>query len=174
MYGCTETANEGVKWVADKQFKEIKKFEDEHPWLKGRYIRGVADPAIWEASTGISIAEIAAKNGIYFDKADNDRIAGWQQVHYRFAFDENGYPMMYIFKNCKGFIRTIPLLLYSATRPEDLDSSMEDHIADETRYFCMSRPISPREIKVDKEIGDDPLNMIADARKNKNKYRRML
>ena len=27
---------------------------------------------------------------------------------------------------------------------EDLDSDGEDHIADETRYFLMSRPIKPR------------------------------
>jgi hypothetical protein len=64
------------------------------------------------------------------------------------------------------------LLLYSATKPEDLDTAMEDHIADETRYFCMSRPISPREVKVEKQIGDDPLNMIADAEKYKKSHRR--
>lgn len=174
LYGCTQTANEGVKWTAEKQFKEIKKIENEHPWLKGRQITGVADPAIWEASSGVSIAETAMKCGVYFNKADNQRLAGWQQVHYRMAFDENGFPMMYVFKNCKHFIRTIPMLLYSASKPEDLDTAMEDHIADETRYFCMSRPITPREIKAEKPIGDDPLNMIADARKNKNTYRRTI
>ena len=52
--------------------------------------------------------------------------------------------MMYIFKNCQAFIRTLPTLQYDSQRPEDLDSSGEDHIADETRYFLMSRPIKPR------------------------------
>ena len=66
------------------------------------------------------------------------------QLHYRLSFDENGFPMLYVFKNCKAFIRTLPLLQYDAQRPEDLDSSGEDHIADETRYFLMSRPIKPR------------------------------
>ena len=66
------------------------------------------------------------------------------QVHYRLAFDENGYPMMYIFRNCKAFIRTIPLLQYDKHKPEDLDTEGEDHVADEVRYFCMSRPIKPR------------------------------
>lgn len=175
LYGCTQTADEGVKWTAEKQFAEIKRMENEHPWLKGKTIRGVADPAIWGNSTGVSIEEIAAKHGVYFDKADNNRIAGWQQVHYRMAFDENGYPMLYVFKNCKGFIRTIPLLLYSDTKPEDLDTSMEDHIADETRYFCMSRPIKPREVKVNKAIGDDPLNLLHDAvqPKTNNPFRRI-
>ena len=49
-----------------------------------------------------------------------------------------------MFRNCKAFIRTIPLLQYDEQRPEDLDSDGEDHIADETRYFLMSRPVKPR------------------------------
>lgn len=159
LYGCTETANEGVKWTAEKQFAEIHRIEQEHKWLKGKRIQGVADPAIWNAQTGESIAEIAMRHKVYFDKGDNQRIPGWQQCHYRLAFDDNGFPMMYVFKNCKGFIRTIPLLLYSTTKPEDLDSSMEDHIADEFRYFCMSRPIKPRQKKVSKPIEEDPLNL---------------
>ena len=78
-----------------------------------------------------------------FEPGINDRISGWMQMHYRLAFDESGKPMMYVFRNCKDFIRTIPLLQYSETEPEDLDTDGEDHIADETRYFLMSRPISP-------------------------------
>jgi hypothetical protein len=51
--------------------------------------------------------------------------------------------MLYVFKNCKAFIRTIPLLQYDEHRPEYLDTDGEDHVADEVRYFCMSRPIKP-------------------------------
>jgi len=49
-----------------------------------------------------------------------------------------------VFKNCKAFIRTLPLLQYDARLPEDLDTEGEDHVADEVRYFCMARPIGPR------------------------------
>lgn len=171
LYGCTETANEGVKWTAEKQFTEIHRIETEHRWLKGKRILGVADPAIWNAQTGESIAEIAAKHKVYFARGDNQRIPGWQQCHYRLAFDDNGFPMMYVFKNCKGFIRTIPLLLYSATKPEDLDTSMEDHIADEFRYFCMSRPIKPRKKAVSKPLEDDPLNLNVNEVKPLSYYR---
>ena len=52
--------------------------------------------------------------------------------------------MMYAFSNCKAFIRTIPTLIYDDNKVEDLNTEGEDHIADETRYFCMSRPIKPR------------------------------
>ena len=35
--------------------------------------------------------------------------------------------MMYVFKNCKAFIRTMPLLMYDEHKPEDLDTDGEDH-----------------------------------------------
>ena len=52
--------------------------------------------------------------------------------------------MMYVFSNCRAFIRTVPLLVYDEHKVEDLNTSGEDHCADEVRYFCMSRPIKPR------------------------------
>lgn len=158
LYGCTAIPNEGVKWTPHEQFKRIHEIETEHPLLRGKKIHGVADPAIWEASMGESVADVAAKYQVYFDKGDNKRIPGWMQVHYRLAFDENGIPMMYVFDNCKAFIRTIPQMMYSDTKPEDLDTELEDHVADEVRYMCMSRPISPRRPAKPVEITDDPLN----------------
>jgi hypothetical protein len=160
LYGCREgEENEGVKWIDDKIFSEIARIEREHPYLAGKTIRGVADPAIWDASgTGLSTADVAAKHKVYFDKAKNDRIPGWMQCHYRMAFDENGYPMMYVFDTCKAFIRTIPILCYSETIPEDLDTDQEDHVADEFRYFCMSRPIKPRMVQEVRKPAFDPLN----------------
>lgn len=145
LYGCTQAPNEGVKWIPDKVFGEIHRIEAEHRWLRGKTIHGIADPAIWDAQTGQSIAETAAKHQVYFSPGDNKRLAGWMQVHYRLAFDENGIPGMYIFLNCKAAIRTLPLLQYDTQCPEDLDTDGEDHAADEIRYFCMARPIRPRQ-----------------------------
>ena len=162
LYGCTDTPNEGLKWTPDKQFEEIAKVEREHPWLKGKQIHGVADPAIWDASRGESIADTAIKYGVYFTPGDHERIAGWMQCHYRLQFDANGYARMYVFENCKGFIRTIPLLMYDEHKVEDIDTSMEDHIADEWRYMCMSRPIEPIKEVEKKTILSDPLNMFTD------------
>ena len=164
LYGCTSTPNEGVKWTPDKQFEEIAKIEREHPWLKGKQIHGVADPAIWDSSRGDSIADTAIKYGVYFTPGDHERIAGWMQCHYRLQFDANGYARMYVFENCKGFIRTIPLLMYDEHKVEDIDTSLEDHIADEWRYMCMARPIEPiREVE-QKTILSDPLNMFTKKR----------
>lgn len=158
LYGCTETANEGVRWTPDQQFAEISKVEREHPWLKGKHIEGVADPSIWDSSRGESVAETAMQHRVYFTPGDNERIAGWMQCHYRLQFDSEGYPKMYVFDNCAAFIRTVPLMMHSTVRVEDLDTTQEDHVCDEWRYTCMSRPITPT-LPKDKQIPSiDPLN----------------
>ena len=172
LYGCTDQPNEGVKWTPQEQFKKIAEIEREHPYLKGMKINGYADPSIWDESRGESIAYTAEKYGLYFSPGDNNRIPGWMQCHYRLSFDDNGYPMMYVFENCKAFIRTIPTLMYSNTNPEDLDTSLEDHVADEWRYFCMSQPIKPQSKRVSKDIIYDPLNMIySDKNTSKKDWR---
>lgn len=170
LYGCeSDSPNVGLKWNNDQQFDKIHKIEMQHPYLAGKNIIGIADPSIWDASRGESTADMADKHQVFFTPGDNHRISGWMQCHYRLSFDDNGYPLFYVFNTCKQFIRTIPLLMYSNTNPEDLDTAGEDHQADEWRYVCMARPIAPRKAIQSQQIADDPLNMIADAKK-RTKY----
>lgn len=148
LYGCVKNEPDtGVRWSPDEIFAEISRTEREHAWLKGKRISGVADPAIWDKSGGVSIAEVGERYGVYFDPGDHKRLPGWMQVHYRLQFDEHGIPMMYVFRNCKAFIRTIPLLTYDDHRPEDVNTKLEDHVADECRYMCMANPIKPVQVK---------------------------
>lgn len=166
VYGWNGTPDEGNKWTPDEQFKYIADLERQHPMLKGRKIvDSVADPAIWDGSRGESVAETAMRYGIYFTPGDNERIAGWMQVHYRLQFDRNGYPRMYFFKNCETSRRTIPLMMYSETHPEDINTKLEDHCPDEIRYAVMSRPIKPIIAEEKQIVMSDPLNQFS---KNKN------
>ena len=165
LYGCTSTPNEGVKWDPDRVFSEIARIEREHRWLKDREISGVADPAIWSAGTGQSVEEAAARHGVIFAKGDNSRIPGWLQMRYRLAFNEEGYPKMYIFNNCRAFIRTVPSLVYDENRVEDLDTTGEDHVADETRYFCMSRPLPARLPRAADPFRSSPQALYLDIKK---------
>lgn len=161
LYGCTDTPNEGVKWTPDKQFSRIREIEEEHPYLKGRKIYGVADPSIWDGSRGESVNDAALRNYIEFSKGINARIPGWMQMHYRFMFDKVGRAKMYIFNNCKNTIRTLPLMMFDEHKPEDLDTTLEDHVADAIRYFCMARPITPeKKIVGGRKIAFDPLNLL--------------
>ena len=158
LYGWTGTPDEGVKWTPEEQFRQIARLEREHPWLRGRKISdGVADPAIWDSSRGESIADTAARFGIFFTPGDNHRIPGWMQVHYRLQFDANGYPRMYVFESCKAFQRTMPLMMYDPAKPEDLDTTLEDHCPDEVRYLCMSQPVAPLRRKDKPRLVFDPL-----------------
>lgn len=169
LYGCTGTPNEGVKWTPEEQFREVARIEREHPLLKGKKIHGVADPSIWDGSRGIAIIEEAEKQHLWFEKGINDRLPGWMQIHERFKFDENGHAMLYIFETCKDSIRVIPLMMFDEHKVEDLDTDLEDHILDSIRYFCMMRPIAPREIKEVKKPMHDPLNQYNNAKNSYNK-----
>ena len=72
---------------------------------------------------------------------------------------------MYVFDNCKAFIRTMPLMMYSETHPEDLDTKLEDHCPDEVRYMCMSRPVAPIVPTEPTVIITDPLNQFTDQQR---------
>ena len=66
--------------------------------------------------------------------------------------------MMYVFSNCKAFIRTIPLLVYDQHKPEDIDTTQEDHVADEVRYLCMANPMKPMTVNTREPAVFDPLS----------------
>ncbi len=145
LYGCSGEPDNGVRWTAQKIAEEIRKIEDTYE--KGQNIVGYADPAIWNetGSTEGSIADMMEKCGVYFEKGKNDRLAGKMQVHYRLSFDDEGFPMLYIFDTCRGMIRTLPQLRYDSTRPEDVDTRQEDHLYDAMKYFLMGNPLPPRQ-----------------------------
>jgi hypothetical protein len=121
---------------------------------------GVADPSIFhqQQATGPTINEVMRKAGITFRPADNTRvgklgaISGWNEMRQRILGTQEG-PMLVVFDTCRDFIRTVPVQQHDPLRPEDLDTTGEDHIADETRYACMSRPLIARP----RGAGPDPL-----------------
>lgn len=157
LYGCTGVPNEGVRWTPEALAKKIREIERDDPNLCGRVIHGIADPAIWDGQRGESIAEIMEQQGVYFAKADHARISGKMQIHNRLAFDADGRAMLYVFRGCVHFIRTVPALVYSQIDVEDVDTSGEDHIYDEARYVAMEHKIEPRLIAPPEIKQYDPL-----------------
>lgn len=147
FYGCTGTPNVGLKYEPTKIASMIREIESQDNNLKGRDIIGIADPAIFEKSHGFSVAELMEKQGIYFNRGDHTRIAGKMQLHYRFAFDTNGWPMLYVFNTCKHFIRTIPTLIYSESNVEDVDTRQEDHcLVGDTKVFTDNGYVSIKDL----------------------------
>lgn len=95
-------------------------------------------------SQGESIAETFAKNGVPLEKADISRIVGWQRFKEYLEDAPDGKPWLQVFSTCVDTTRTIPMMIYDDRNVEDLDGSLEDHPADETRYSLMSRPLKSK------------------------------
>ena len=161
-YGCTRQADTGVQMEPREIARKIREIESTDPYLKGKRIIGIADPAIWQNTTGESIASMMEQEGVYFSKGDHTRLAGLMQMHYRLAFDSMGIPMMYVFKSCVNVIRTLPVLIYDERHPEDVDTTMEDHLYDAIRYVCMENPLNPKPVLTEEAPESDPLNLWAD------------
>ncbi|MDR2784561.1 MAG: terminase family protein [Treponema sp.] len=100
----------------------------------------ICDPAIWNKTDDVmSPAEILGETGFTVEKANNDRLNGWLSIHELLkAEDENQRPLLQFFDTCVDTIRTLPALTPDRNRPEDVDSKLEDHLADALRYGCMS------------------------------------
>lgn len=162
-YGCVPgKPNTGLKLTAEQVAGGIRERES------GETLSyGVLDPAAFAHDGGPSIAERMAAQRVSFNPADNKRVSargamgGWDILRQRLVGDDEGRAMLFCFSTCRDSIRTIPALQHDQKKPEDLDSDMEDHAADEWRYACMSRPWvrpTPPAVKaVDRyRVPDDP------------------
>lgn len=141
-YGAS-APNVGLKLTAEEVADGIKSRE------QGEQIAyGVLDPAAFAEDGGPSIANRMAGRKVHFRPADNKRVGsrgamgGWDMMRARLK-GEDGRPMLFVFSTCTDFIRTVPVLQHDTSRPEDLDTTAEDHAADDARYGCMSRPWTP-------------------------------
>ena len=147
LYGGTNTPNQGLRWEPRQIARKIREIEDELE--VGNNITGIADPSIWDESRGKdgTVIRMFEEEGVFFEKGKNDRLSGKMQCHYRFAFDDEGRPMAYVFNNCRAFLRTIPALIYDTINVEDVNTTCEDHDYDAMRYFFMANPIAPQKPK---------------------------
>jgi hypothetical protein len=140
-YGLDPLTGEGLRLETEFVAQGILEREAGEP-----IPMGVADPSIFAHMDGSSISERFRRKGVNFKAADNTRVGrlgaftGWDQMRARIAGDEDG-PGLVVFDTCRHFIRTVPALQHDPMRIEDLDTRAEDHIADETRYACLSRPV---------------------------------
>jgi hypothetical protein len=143
-YGSNGRPNEGLRLEAEAVARGILERE------QGETIAyGVADPSIFREDGGPSIGERLRRMNCSFRPGDNTRVgrdgalSGWDQLRGRIV-GEAGVPMLYVFDTCRDFIRTVPVLQHDPARAEDLDTNGEDHVADEVRYACLSRPLTAR------------------------------
>jgi phage terminase large subunit len=112
----------------------------------------VADPSLWSITQfekGESLAYRFSKAGVPLIKGDNNRMSGSSTFHSYLRIDErDNKPSMMFFNTCYNCIRTIPSLVHSRKRPEDVDTEGEDHAYDAVRYGLMAHPLAPQAAKV--------------------------
>lgn len=136
LYGYGGTPNTGSREHAEEVARKVAEIEREAGEVN---LLGPADNQIWSGGqdTGVTIAETFRNYGVQFIPADKNRPNGWEQCRQRLGVDPKHGPRFFVSPHCKHFIRTIPSLVHSESKPEDLDSDGEDHPADEWRYACM-------------------------------------
>lgn len=135
LYGWTKKPNEGTREEVEEVALRIRV-----KYAPRRISYIAADPSIWKVDGGPSHAERMLAKGVVLRKSDNARPQGYLEVRQRIAGDEEG-PMLFVTSNCHdGFWRTMPDLVIDEDHPEDVDTDQEDHVYDDVRYACMSRP----------------------------------
>ena len=109
------------------------------PFTGGRYPQATyADPSMFvkrrlSEVINHSPADVFADHGIFLTRANNDRVTGWRIVN-----DALIKERFYCFDGWNdALMRTMPTLPRSTKNPEDLDTTAEDHAADELRYAMM-------------------------------------
>lgn len=122
-----EKGNKGVRMSSFDVGKQLRE------WRRAD-IR-VLDPSAWRTDSGPSPAERFAQAGIYWQRADNEREAGWQEMYARIK-DK----MLLSFDTNFHFNRVIPTLEHDDKKIEDVKKQGEDHPGDGGRYACMARP----------------------------------
>jgi hypothetical protein len=79
--------------------------------------------------------------------ANNDRVNGWRNLSQKMHWDEKTEPNFYVLGgSCPNLVRTIPDMIFDEKKPEDLDTTLEDHILDALRY-ALTHSQSPVEVK---------------------------
>lgn len=114
-----------------------------------------ADPAVFSKQpNGMSIAQVWANQGLVVIPANNDRLSGWARMRQYLQWDDDNEPLLKIFSTCRNLIRTIPLMQHDRLKPEDLDSSLDDHLVDCSRYGLAGVDRSRRTARlIDFEMG---------------------
>jgi len=132
--------------------------KEKHPAHWGELIRGanendnismaLGDPSMWArnpmawnsnetpAYSESSIADCLYNYIPQLIKANNSRINGWTNMAQLMHHTADTIPNFYVIEGtCPNFVRTIPDMVRDEKNPEDIDTTLEDHVMDAARYM---------------------------------------
>lgn len=127
----------------------VERYIDElKPIIGDQSFKGIfADPSMFYNNTvrnelDESPAAMFRREGIWLEKANNDRINGWRITKQWLHWNKAGESKLKIFSNCYSLRETLPGLKYAKSvagiKKEDLDTKMSDDAADALRYGLVS------------------------------------
>ena len=146
--GETYGHNKGKLWSARKVATEINSYVDDLlslGWIREKPQPGPADGQIYgvnEKESG-SIAARMEDEGVTWyaaDKRPGSRINGLQLTRDMMEASVRGEGAgLYVMRNCEAFIETVPNLPRDEKKPDDVDTTAEDHVFDEVRYMVLDQ-----------------------------------
>lgn len=152
-YGWNGTPDVGLKMPSSQVAQGIKAREatmrcrgpNGQP-MPLRVNPGPADSAIYDVddTESKSIADTMATHGVRWlpaDKSPGSRKNGWELLREMLgaaAQERPEDPGLWVFNTCTQFIRCVPVLPRDEKKPDDVNTSAEDHIGDETRYRVLA------------------------------------
>jgi PBSX family phage terminase large subunit len=121
----------------DQHADNICKMSEDENGVQEDYKYTVIDTAAFaKAGYSETAVEIYERHGVIgLIPAAKERVVGWNAVHQYLRWEKSTEPLLRVFDTCVKMIETIPSLQHDEKNPSDLDSSGEDHAADELRYF---------------------------------------
>lgn len=145
-YGCQpKKPNTGLYMSGDEIGRGI--IERQKNRWPGRVIHpGPADSSIFDVQDGHCIADSFKKAGVTWlpaNKGPGSRKNGWELIRERLGNAKRHpqeKPGLYVFSDCLDFIRTVPMMPRDEKKPDDVDTTAEDHAGDETRYRVLAPP----------------------------------
>lgn len=142
-YGCEKNQeNVGLRMLATQVGEGIR-MRELAMGLAGRVKPGPADSSIFDEENGNCIAKDLEKAGAKFvpaDKGPGSRKQGWEMIRKRLEDAKKPSegvrerPGLFVFSNCKEWLRCVPPIPRDEDDLDDVDTEVEDHNADETRY----------------------------------------
>lgn len=148
LYGWTGTPNEGTKETARQIARKIRKAEAKL-FPTRRVKPGPADSSIFSVENDNDISRDMAAEKVRWtaaDKRPGSRKLGWEKIREMLVSakpNDDGSPReepgIFVFTNCRQFIRTVPVLPRDDKDLDDVNTDAEDHIADEVRYKVFNR-----------------------------------
>ena len=142
IYGWKDNqANVGDQATSDKIAARVAEVDTSILLEYGIKVRpGPADISIFEVRDGKSINQTMNSHGLRWTKAykgSGSRVAGWSLMRTMLGAAKRGdleNPHLYFLEFARNHIRTLPEMQMDPKKPEDIDTTLEDHAMDSLRY----------------------------------------